>query len=263
MREEGSNEVTIFRSSRYLYVGAGQMSFSQLQYFLIFFQIVCRDFPSIHTLARQQLPQSGNPSKFFSPNRDIAIGIYEHRGIAYLERFTVFSDTVSSVERSAAAVAEIWQYLPTSYGAHILPTERRCISLDKVIIIIITTINIVVVVVAGFSDSEPRLRILIYNRRGGYGDRFCLRPEFEMWRWQGRRRRLLLLLLRVIFSTGRRCDGKSFCRKSAIAFIRVLRVISALPTFYEIYPICRRGVAFRAVASSYSSSSTEEEDVKI
>ena len=49
------------------------MSVSQLQYILIFFQIFCRDFTSIHTLARQQLPQSGRPSKFFSLNRDIGI----------------------------------------------------------------------------------------------------------------------------------------------------------------------------------------------
>ena len=39
--EEGSNDVTIFRFSRYLHVGAGlvvgQMSVSQDQYFLIFF----------------------------------------------------------------------------------------------------------------------------------------------------------------------------------------------------------------------------------
>jgi len=94
MREKGSNDVTIFRSSRYLYVGAGpivgQMSVIQVQYFLIFFQIVCRDFPSNHTLACQQLPQSGHPSKFFSPKRDIPIGIYEHCGITYLERVTVF-----------------------------------------------------------------------------------------------------------------------------------------------------------------------------
>ena len=82
MREERSNDVTIFRSSRYLYVGARlvtcQMSVSQFQYFLIFFQIVCHDFLSIYTLARQQLLQSGRSSKFFSPNLDIAIGIYEH-----------------------------------------------------------------------------------------------------------------------------------------------------------------------------------------
>jgi len=99
MWEEGSNDVTIFRSSRYLYVGAGpvdsQMSFGQLQYFLIFFQIVCRDFPPIHSLARQQFPQSCRPSKLFSLNRDIAIGIYEHCGISHLERVPVFSDGAS------------------------------------------------------------------------------------------------------------------------------------------------------------------------
>ena len=134
------------------------MSVSQLQYYLIFFQTVCRDFPSIHTLARQQLPQSSRPTKFFSPNRDIAIGIYEHCGIAYLERVTVFSDTVLSVEMAAAAVGEIWQYVRTSYGADILPTERPCISLDKITVI---TIFIVVVLVTDFSDSEPRLRRLV------------------------------------------------------------------------------------------------------
>lgn len=101
MWEEGSNDVTIFRSSRYLYVGAGpvvgQMSVGQLQYFLIFFQIVCRDIPPVHSLARQQFPQSCRPSEFFSLNSDVAIGIYEHCGITHLERVTVFSDTVSSV----------------------------------------------------------------------------------------------------------------------------------------------------------------------
>ena len=44
--------------------------------------------------------------------------MYEHCGIAYLER--VFSDTVSSVEIAAATVVEIWQYVRTSYGADIL-----------------------------------------------------------------------------------------------------------------------------------------------
>ena len=101
MWEEGSNDVTIFRSSRYLYVGAGpvvgQMSVGQLQYFLIFFQIVCREFPPVHSLARQQFPQSCRPSEFFSLNSDVAIGIYEHCGITQLERVTVFSDIVSSV----------------------------------------------------------------------------------------------------------------------------------------------------------------------
>ena len=99
MREEGNNDVTIFRSSHYLYVGAGpvfvKMRVCQLQYFLIFFQIVCRDFPSIENLARQQLIQSGRPSKLFSLNRDIAIGIYEHCGISHLERVPVFSDGAS------------------------------------------------------------------------------------------------------------------------------------------------------------------------
>jgi len=101
MWEEWSNDVTIFRSSRYLYVGAGpvvsQMSVGQLQYFLIFFRIVCRDFPPIHSLARQQFPQSCRPSELFSRNSNVAIGIYEHCAITHLERVTVFSDTVSSV----------------------------------------------------------------------------------------------------------------------------------------------------------------------
>ena len=101
MWEEGSYDVAIFRSSRYLYVGArpvvSQMSVGQLQYFLIFFQIVCRDFPPIHSLARQQFPQSSRPSKFFSLYSDVAIGIYEHCGVTHLERVTVFSDNVSSV----------------------------------------------------------------------------------------------------------------------------------------------------------------------
>jgi len=111
MREEGRNDVTIFTSSRNLYVGAGlvvgQMSVSQLQYFLIFFQIICRDFTSIHPLARQQLTKFGRPSKFVSLNRDIAFDIYEHCEIAYLERVTVFSNTASSVEMGTAAVEEI------------------------------------------------------------------------------------------------------------------------------------------------------------
>ena len=123
-----------------------------------------------------------------------------------------FSYTVSSVEMAAAAVGEIWQYVGTSYGADILPTGRPCISLDKIINI---TIIIVVVVVTDFSDSEPRPRRLVYRRSGGNGDRFRLRPDFEMSRCQRRRRQrrlfhhfllllflLLLLLLRVGFSKG-------------------------------------------------------------
>jgi len=74
--------------------------------------------------------------------------MYEHCGIAYLERVTVFSDIVSSVEMAAAAVGEAWQYVRTSYGDDILPTECPCISLDKINII---TIIIVVVVVTDFS----------------------------------------------------------------------------------------------------------------
>jgi len=176
------------------------MSVSQFQYFLIIFQIVCRDFPSIHSLARQQFPQSGRLPKFFSPNRDIAIGIYEHYGITYLERVTVFSGTVSSVEMAAAAVEEIWQYVRTSFEPDILPTERPCISLDK--IIIITIISVVAVVVTEFSDSEPRLRRLVYRRSGGYGDRFRHR-NVAMAEAAGPA--FLLLLLRVSFSTGGGC----------------------------------------------------------
>jgi len=233
MREEGSNDVTIFISSRYVYVGAGlvagQMSLSQLQYFLIFFQIVCRDFPSIHSLARQQLPKSARSSKFFSLSRDFAIDIYEHCGIAYFELVTVFSDTLSSVEMASSAVGKIWQYVRTSYGTDILPTERPSISHDKIIII---SIIIVVVVVTDFSDIELRVRRLLYRRSGGYGFRFRLLRDFEMSRWQRRRRLFLLLLLRVSFSTGVDAgSGKNFCRKSANAFICDLRVISDSPIF--------------------------------
>jgi len=255
MREEGSNDVTIFGSSRYLYVGAGpvvgQMRVSQLQYFLIFFQNVCRDFPSINTLARPQLPQSGRPSKFFSPNRDIAIGIYEHCGIAYLERLTVFSDTVTSVEMAPAeAVGEIWQYVRTSFGVDILPNERPCIYLDNIIITII--IVVVVVVVTDFSDSEHRPRRFVFRRIGRYGDRFRLRPDFEMSRWRRRRRRRLFFFF--FFATvslpGDAGSGKTFCRKSAFAFIRVLRVISNSPLFLRNLPHLSYCVAFRVFAYS-------------
>ena len=94
MRAEGINDVTIFRSSRYLYVGAGlvvcQMSVIQDQYFLTFFQIVCQYFISIHTLVRQELPQSGRTSKFFYLNSDIDIDIYKQCGIAYFEQVKSF-----------------------------------------------------------------------------------------------------------------------------------------------------------------------------
>ena len=205
MREEGSNDVTIFSSLRYLYVGAGlvagEMNVIELHYFLIFFQIVCRDLRSIHTLARQQLPLSGRPSKFFSPNRDI--GIYEHCGIAHLERVTVFSDNVS--------IVEIWQYVRTIYGADILPTERQCMSLDK--IIIITVIN--VVIVTDLSDREPRLRRLVFRRSGGYGFRIRLRPDFEIsqCRGVGGGRFLFFATVSVRGYAG---SGKTLCRKSAI-----------------------------------------------
>ena len=71
-------------------------------------------------------------------------------------------------------------------------------------IIINIIIVVVIVIVTDFSDSEPRLRRLLFRRSGGYGDRFRLRAHFEMSRWQRRRRRLflLLLLLRDSFSTG-------------------------------------------------------------
>ena len=105
---------------------------------------------------------------------------------------------------AAAAVGEIWQYVRTSYGADILPTESPCISLYKIIIIIIITIIVVVVVVTDFSASQPRLRRLVYRRSRGYGDTFRLRPDFQISRWQ-RRRQLFLLLLRVSFSTGGGC----------------------------------------------------------
>jgi len=127
MREERSNDVTIFRSSRYLYVGAG---------LVVFFKIVCREF------FRSSLLRV-NSSKFFSLNFDIAIGIYKHCAIAYLKRATVFCDIVSSVE-IAAAVVEIWQYVRTSYGADILPIKRACTFLDKTNIITIITIIVVV-----------------------------------------------------------------------------------------------------------------------
>jgi len=150
-----------------MYIGAGlvvcQMSVRRLQYFRIFFQIVCRDFPSIHTLAGQQLPQSGRPSKLFYLNPDIDMGIYEHCGIAYLERVTAFSYAVSSVEM-AGAVAEMWQCVRTSYVADILPTELPCISLGKnIIIITIIFVVVVVVVVTDFSKSESRLSRLVYR----------------------------------------------------------------------------------------------------
>ena len=174
MRGKGSNDVTIFGSSRYLYVSAElvacKMNVRQLQYFLILFQIVV-------IFVRSALLRSHNPvvpQKFFSLNRDIAIGIYEHCGIAYLERLT-FPDTVSSVGMAAVFV-EIWQYVRSSYGADILPTERPCISFDKVIIIII--IFVVVVVVNDFSDSDPRLRRLVFHRSGGYDDRSVCVPTF-------------------------------------------------------------------------------------
>jgi len=165
MREEGINDVTIFRSSRYLYVGAGlevgQTSVSQIRSFLIFSQIVCRDFPSIHTLARQQFTQNGRPSKLFFLNHDILIGIYEQCGISYIEYVTVLSGNVSSVEM-AAAVVKIWQYVRGCCGDDILPTERPCISLDKKLNIITFIIVFVVVVdVTDFSESEPRLRRLV------------------------------------------------------------------------------------------------------
>jgi len=97
-----------------------------------------------------------------------------------------------------AAVVEIWQYVRTSFGADIL--------LDKIIITIIIII-VVVVVFTDFSDSVPRLRRLVYRRTGGYGDRFRLRPDFEMSRRQRRRRRKLFLLLRDSLSTGERGFG--------------------------------------------------------
>ena len=99
---------------------------------------------------------------------------------------------------AAAALGEIWQYVRTNYGADILPTERPCISLDKIIII---TIIIVVVIVTDFSDNEPRLRRLVYRRSGEYGDRFRLSPDIELSLWQ-RRQRLFLYLLLDSFSTG-------------------------------------------------------------
>jgi len=61
----------------------------------------------------------------------------------------------------AAAVVEIWQYARTSYGADILPTERPCISLEKIITIIIVVV--MVVVATDFSESEPRFRRLVYR----------------------------------------------------------------------------------------------------
>jgi len=47
---------------------------------------------------------------------------------------------------AAAAVGEIWHNARTSYGADILPTERPCISIDKIIII-----TIIIVVGLGVS----------------------------------------------------------------------------------------------------------------
>jgi len=64
---------------------------------------------------------------------------------------------------AAAAVRDIWQYVRTSYGVDILPTERPYISLYKMIITIITVVVVVVVVVTDFSESEPGLRRLVYR----------------------------------------------------------------------------------------------------
>jgi len=94
---------------------------------------------------------------------------------------SVSTSTVESPilnEMTAPVVGKVWQYLRTSYWAEILPTERPCISLDKIIIIII----VVVVDVIDFSDNEPRLRRILYRQSGGYGDRFRLRHNFEMSR---------------------------------------------------------------------------------
>jgi len=50
-----------------------------------------------------------------------------------------------------------------SYGADILPTERPCISRDKIIIIFTIIVVVMVVVATDFSESEPRFRRLVYR----------------------------------------------------------------------------------------------------
>ena len=57
---------------------------------------------------------------------------------------------------------------------------------------------------------------------------------------------------------GKPCSGKTFCRKSAIAFIRVFSVISAPPIFFTKFtPFVVGALLFASCSSSYSSSTEE------
>jgi len=93
----------------------------------------------------------------------------------------------------------------------------RVSPVDKIIII---AIFIVVVVVTDFSDSEPRLRRLVYRRSGGYGDWYRQRPDFEFRnrRGGGGGGGGCFFFFFALFSVrGEDADsGKTFCRNVEI-----------------------------------------------
>ena len=135
MREEGSNDVTIFKSSRYLYVGAGlvvcQMSVNHVQYLLIFLSFFRSSVVISFRFTRLLGNNSHNP---VVPLNSFPLNVISLSVSTSTVESPILNESLSflipfSVE--IAAFVEIWKYVPTSYGADILPTERPCIFLDK------------------------------------------------------------------------------------------------------------------------------------
>jgi len=98
--------------------------------------------------------------------------------------------------------------------ANILPTERLGIFLDKKSIVIVV---VVVVVVLDFSETHLRCLAYLLSRVETFR-RFRQRSKIET-----SRRRLFIQASFIAREAG---SGKTFCRKSEVAFIRVFRVIS-------------------------------------
>ena len=106
-----------------------QVTVSQLQYFLICFEVVCRDYVSLYLPTRQQFPQSLRPSEMLPLHRDVAIFIHGQRGIAYHKRVPVFSYAILRVEK--ILFMGLGREVRTGHCDKLLTTVFLRIRLDK------------------------------------------------------------------------------------------------------------------------------------
>jgi hypothetical protein len=101
----------------------------------------------------QQFPQSFRTPKFILFNRDVAVLINKHRGIANLKYITVLTYTVLRVGK--LSLVNIRHKVGACYSVYIFSTEPLYVLLEKLVVIIITIIII-------FSDKFA-FRRLVYN----------------------------------------------------------------------------------------------------